>query len=41
MKLLRDKLDKLTIQEMEIIDDAETREATKDYYSDNVTIQLF
>jgi COMPASS component SPP1 len=41
MKLLRDQLDKLTIQEAEIVDDAETREATKDYYADNETIQLF
>lgn len=41
MKLLRDQLDRLTIQEAEIIDDAETREATKDYYADNETIQLF
>jgi COMPASS component SPP1 len=41
MKLLRDQLDKLTIQEAEIIDDAETREATKGYYTDNETIQLF
>jgi COMPASS component SPP1 len=40
-KLLRDQLDKLTIHEAEIIDDAETREATKEYYADNVTIQLF
>jgi len=40
-KLLRDELDKLTKVEEEIIDDAETREATKDYYSDNVTIQMF
>lgn len=41
MKLLRDQLDRLTIQEAEIIDDAETREASKDYYADNETIQLF
>ena len=41
MKLLRDQLEKLTIQEAEIVDDAETREAAKDYYADNETIQLF
>lgn len=41
MKLLRDQLSKLTIQEAEIIDDAETREASKEYYADNETIQLF
>jgi COMPASS component SPP1 len=41
MKLLRDQLDKLTIQEAEIIDDAETREAARHYYADNETTQLF
>ncbi|KAF8864628.1 hypothetical protein BDZ45DRAFT_669394 [Acephala macrosclerotiorum] len=38
---LRDKLKKLQEKEDEIIDDAETREATKEYYADNVTEQLF
>jgi len=32
MKLLRDQLDKLTIQEAEIIDDAETREENLDHH---------
>jgi COMPASS component SPP1 len=41
MQLLRDQLQKLTAQELEIIEDAETREATKDYYANNVTIQRF
>lgn len=41
MKLLRDQLDKLTNQEAEIIEDAETREATKAYDAHNETIQLF
>ena len=40
-KTLRDELEKLAKTEAEIIDDAETREATKDYYANNVTIQLF
>ncbi|KAH8597930.1 hypothetical protein B0O99DRAFT_540053 [Bisporella sp. PMI_857] len=40
-KILRDELEKLSKAEAEIIDDAETREATKDYYSNNVTVQLF
>ncbi|KAJ5051849.1 uncharacterized protein L3040_001619 [Drepanopeziza brunnea f. sp. 'multigermtubi'] len=35
------QLNRLTDQEEDIIDDAETREATKDYYADNVTVQLF
>lgn len=38
---LRDKLKKLQEKEDEIIDDAETREATKEYYADNITEQLF
>lgn len=38
---LKEQLARLTEQEEEIIDDAETREATKDYYADNITIQLF
>lgn len=38
---LREQLKKLTESEEEIIDDAETREATKDYYADNVTVQVF
>jgi COMPASS component SPP1 len=40
-KILKDELEKLNKQEAEMIDDAETREATKDYYADNITIQLF
>jgi len=40
-KILKDELDRLSKTEADIIDDAETREATKDYYSNNVTIQLF
>ncbi|CZT03354.1 related to SPP1 Subunit of the COMPASS complex, which methylates histone H3 on lysine 4 [Rhynchosporium agropyri] len=39
--ILMEQLNRLTENEKEIIDDAETREATKDYYADNVTIQLF
>lgn len=35
------QLNRLTQREEEIIDDAETREATKDYYADNVTVRLF
>ncbi|PBP20717.1 PHD transcription factor [Diplocarpon rosae] len=38
---LTQQLNRLTEQEKEIIDDAETREATKNYYADNVTVQLF
>jgi COMPASS component SPP1 len=41
MKLLRDQLRKLTVEETEIIDGAETREAIKGYYDNNQTIQLF
>jgi len=40
-RILREELKKLSEVEAEIIDDAETREATKGYYADNVTIQLF
>lgn len=40
-KILKDELERLNKTEAEMIDDAETREATKDYYADNVTIQLF
>ncbi|KAH7336233.1 hypothetical protein BKA65DRAFT_403055 [Rhexocercosporidium sp. MPI-PUGE-AT-0058] len=39
--ILTEQLNRLTENEKEIIDDAETREATKDYYADNITIQLF
>ncbi|KAL2069027.1 hypothetical protein VTL71DRAFT_15365 [Oculimacula yallundae] len=39
--ILTEQLNRLTDNEKEIIDDAETREATKDYYADNITIQLF
>jgi COMPASS component SPP1 len=40
-KILKDDLERLSKLETELIDDAETREATKDYYADNVTEQLF
>jgi COMPASS component SPP1 len=40
-KILKDELEKLSKLETEMIDDSETREATKDYYADNITIQLF
>lgn len=40
-KNLKDELTKLTKKEEEIIDDAETREATKDYYAENTVEQLF
>ena len=36
-----DEYKKLTAQEDEIIDDAETREATKSYYAHNTVTQLF
>ncbi len=39
--VLKMQLKKLEARAFEIVDDAETREATKDYYADNVTIQLF
>jgi COMPASS component SPP1 len=38
---LRKELRKLEKQVDEVIDDAETREATKAHYADNVAIQLF
>jgi len=41
LKSLSKELAKLTKREEEIIDDAETREATKDYYADNTVTQLF
>jgi COMPASS component SPP1 len=40
-KILMDEYKKLTAQEDEIIDDAETREATKSYYAHNTVTQLF
>ena len=40
-KNLKDELAKLTKREDEIIEDAETREATKDYYAENTTEQHF
>lgn len=40
-RILNANLERLEENEKEIIDDAETREATKDYYADNITIQLF
>lgn len=40
-QMLSNDLRKLQAQIDEIIDDAETREATKDYHANNVTIQLF
>jgi len=39
--LLRKEAAKLVAEEHEIIDDAETREATKDYYAHNTVEQLF
>ncbi|PVH88897.1 hypothetical protein DL98DRAFT_565742 [Cadophora sp. DSE1049] len=39
--ILTEQLNRLTESEAEIIEEAETREATKDYYADNITIQLF
>jgi COMPASS component SPP1 len=41
LSLANDQINKLAIQEAEIYDDAETREATKGYYEDNKTTQLF
>lgn len=41
MGLLRKEVARLESQEAGIIDDAETREATKDYYAHNTTEQLF
>lgn len=40
-RILKDEFERLSKLETELIDDAETREATKDYYADNVTEQLF
>jgi COMPASS component SPP1 len=40
-KILKEDFERLSKLETELIDDAETREATKDYYADNVTEQLF
>lgn len=40
-QILKTDLKKLMEAEDEIIEDAETREATKEYYADNKTIQLF
>jgi len=40
-KMLKEELAKLSKTEADIIDDAETREATKGYYSNNTTEQLF
>ncbi|KAE8450250.1 hypothetical protein EG329_006678 [Mollisiaceae sp. DMI_Dod_QoI] len=41
IQVLEAELEKLKEKEDEIIDDAETREATKEYYANNITIQLF
>jgi COMPASS component SPP1 len=38
---LKDEMKKLVEAEKEIIEDAELREATKGYYAENETIQLF
>ncbi|KAE9380042.1 hypothetical protein N431DRAFT_448859 [Stipitochalara longipes BDJ] len=39
--ILKQEMKKLTDAEEEIIEDAELREATKEYYAENETIQLF
>jgi COMPASS component SPP1 len=39
--VLRKELEKLKTQASEIIEDAETREASKDYYAHNTVEQLF
>jgi COMPASS component SPP1 len=40
-KILKDELARLSKREADIVDDAETREATKGYHSNNTTEQLF
>jgi COMPASS component SPP1 len=40
-QILKQEMKKLAEAEEEIIEDAELREATKTYYAENETIQLF